>query len=347
MLAGKNVSVSSYIDGLYSGVTGSSSVKDLETAFQLLYLAYTDPRFDQEEWDNAVSQLKAVIPNAVKTPAFQMQKELNNFIYGGNPRSEFISEELLDRASLDAFARNFKKIFADAAGATMVIAGDVDPVTLKPLVEKYVGSLPKGKKATPWKDVNPKLIKGEQHKTITTDMETPKSTVVQVYSDYSPYTVQNDLMAKAVSYVLDQIYVDTLREDEGGTYGASSSASSGWEPESISMLQVAFECKPEMADKLKAMAKDGLRKLAEEGPTDEQFTRTVENFKKNIPESRINNNYWMSSLIRYYKKGIDYDKEYEAAVSALTKDEIRKAAARLYNSGNFIEFVQMPGKTTE
>ena len=347
MLSGKNVSVGSYIDGLYSGITGSSSVKDLETAFQLLYLEYTDPRFDQEEWDNAVSQLKAVIPNAMKTPAFKMQKELNSFIYGGNPRSEFISEELLDRASLDAFARNFKAIFADAAGATMVIAGDVDPVTLKPLVEKYVGSLPKGKKATPWKDVNPKLIKGEQLKTITTDMETPKSTVIQVYSDYSPYTVHDDLMAKAVSYVLDQIYVDTMREDEGGTYGASSSASSGWEPESISMIQVAFECKPEMADKLKAMAKDGLRKLAEEGPTDEQFTRTVENFKKNIPESRINNNYWMSSLIRYYKKGIDYDKEYEAAVSAITKEEIRKAAARLYNSGNFIEFVQMPGKTTE
>jgi zinc protease len=347
MLSGKNVNVSSFIDGIYNGVSGSSSVKDLETALQLLYLEFTDARFDPEEWGNAVAQLKAIIPNAVNTPAFKLQKELNDYLYGGNPRKEFISAELLDRASLEAFEKNYHKLFADASGATMVITGDVDPATLKPLVEKYIGSLPKGRKASSWADTTPMLIKGDNAKTITTDMETPKSTVIQVYSDYSPYSVYDDVMARAVSYVLDQIYVDTLREEEGGTYGASSSASSGWEPKSVSMLQVGFECKPEMADKLKAMAKDEFRKLAENGPTDEQFARTVENFKKNIPENRINNSYWMSNLMRFCKKGIDYDKEYEAAISALSKEEIRKAAARLYNSGNFIEFVQMPGKTTE
>ena len=45
------------------------------------------------------------------------------------------------------------------------------------------------------------------------------------------------------------------------------------------IMQVAFECKPEMADKLRAMARDEFRKLAEYGPTDEQFSRTLENFK--------------------------------------------------------------------
>ncbi len=347
MLSGKNVRVGSFIEGLYSGINGSSSVKDLETALQLLYLEYTDPRFDQEEWDNAVSQLKAVIPNAVKTPGFKLQKELNDFIYGGDPRKEFISEELLDKASMETIARNRKALFADAAGATMVITGDVVPETLKPLVEKYVGSLPKGKKATPWKDVTPKLIRGEQSKTIVTDMETPKSTVFQLYTDYRPYTVHEDVMLRAVSYVMDQIYVDTMREDEGGTYGASTDASASKDPEPVYLFEVAFECKPEMADKLKTLAREEFRKLAENGPTDEQFTRTVENLKKNIPENRINNNYWMSSLIKYYRQGTDFDKEYEAAVSALTKEGIREAAAKLYNSGNFIEFVQMPGKTTE
>ena len=347
MLSGKNVRVGSYIDALYNGVSGSSSVKDLETAFQLLYLVYVDPRFDQEEWDNAVSQLKAVLPNALATPQFKMQKELNDFLYGGNPRREFISMETFDKANLATVEKNYRKLFSDVSGATMVITGDVDLETLKPLVEKYVGSLPKGKKASKWLDVNPRLVKGENVKTIKTDMETPKSTVIEIYSDYRPYSVKDDVLASAVSYVLDQIYVDTMREDEGGTYGASSLANAGLEPEPMYLMQVAFECKPEMAEKLKTIAREEFRKLAENGPSDEQFTRTIENFKKNVPENRISNSYWMNNIVRYSRFGFDYDKEYEEAVSSLTKEGIKEAAARLFGSGNFIEFVQMPGKTKE
>lgn len=347
MLSGKNVRVGSYIDALYNGVSGSSSVKDLETAFQLLYLVYVDPRFDQEEWDNAISQLKAVLPNALATPQFKMQKELNDFLYGGNPRREFISMETFDKANLATVEKNYRKLFSDVSGATMVITGDVDLETLKPLVEKYVGSLPKGKKASKWLDVNPRLVKGENVKTIKTDMETPKSTVIEIYSDYRPYSVKDDVLASAVSYVLDQIYVDTMREDEGGTYGASSLANAGLEPEPMYLMQVAFECKPEMADKLRSIAREEFRKLAENGPSDEQYTRTIENFKKNVPENRISNSYWMNNIVRYSRFGFDYDKEYEEAVSSLTKEGIKEAAARLFGSGNFIEFVQMPGKTKE
>ena len=347
MLSGKNVNVGSYISGLYNGVSGSSSVKDLETALQLLYLEYVEPRFDPEEWENSVSQLKAVIPNAMNTPGFKLQKELNDFIYGGDPRIELISMDLLEKANLETVEKNYRKLFADAAGAVLVIAGDVDLNTLKPLVEKYVGSLPKGKKASSWKDVAPKFVKGDKVKVIETDMETPKTTVFQLYSDYRPFTVRDKVVIDAVSYVLDQIYVDTLREEEGGTYGASSAAEASREPEERYILQVAFECKPEMAEKLKTQAREEFRKLGENGPTDEQFTRTLEHFKKNVPEQRINNNYWMQSITNYYKFGVDWDTEYEAAVNSLTKESIREAAAKLYNSGNFLEFVQMPGKTTE
>ena len=347
MLSGKNLQVGAFIDGLYNGVSGSSSVKDLETALQLVYLTYTDPRFDQEEWDNAIAQLKAVLPNALGTPQFKLQKDLNDFLYGGNPRRQFISMETLEKANLQTVEKNYRKLFASAAGSVMVITGDVDVETLKPLVEKYIGSLPKGKKTKGIKDLAPRLVKGENIKTIQTDMETPKSTVVEVYSDYRPYTVKDDVLARAVSYVLDQIYVDTMREDEGGTYGASSSANAGLEPEPMYIMQVAFECKPEMADKLRAMAKDEFRKLAENGPTDEQFNRTLENFKKNVPENRISNSYWMNNLVRFAKFGFDYDKEYEEAVSSMTKEDIRDAARRLFESGNFLEFAQMPGKTTE
>jgi len=347
MLSGKMVSVSPFIDDLYNGISGNSSVKDLETAFQLLYLEFMEPRFDQEEFDNATAQIKAVLPNLVNTPNFAFQKRFNKVLYNDNPRNEVLSMEKLEKANLQTIEKNYRRLFADAAGATMVIVGDVNLDTLKPLVEKYIGSLPKGKKAAKWADVQPQLVKGKVVDVFDQKMETPLTTVLQVYSDYRPFTVKEQTLASAVSYILDQIYTDTLREDEGGTYGASTVANARKDPNGRYLLQVYFNCKPALAEKLRALAQDGFRKLAEEGPTDEQFTRTVEHFKKNVPESRINNTYWLSDLLRYFRGGYDYDKEWEAAIGGLTKESIRDAAARLYNSGNFVEVVMMPGETTE
>ena len=347
MLSGKMVSVSPFIDDLYNGISGNSSVKDLETAFQLLYLEFMEPRFDQEEFDNAIAQIKAVLPNLVNTPNFAFQKRFNKVLYNDNPRNEVLSMEKLEKVNLQTIEKNYRRLFADAAGAVMVIVGDVSLDTLKPLVEKYIGSLPKGKKAAKWADVQPQLVKGKVVDVFDQKMETPLTTVLQVYSDYRPFTVKEQTLASAVSYILDQIYTDTLREDEGGTYGASTVANARKDPNGRYLLQVYFNCKPALAEKLRALAQDGFRKLAEEGPTDEQFTRTVEHFKKNVPESRINNSYWLSDLLRYFRGGYDYDKEWEAAVGGLTKESIRDAAARLYNSGNFVEVVMMPGETTE
>ena len=348
MLSGKVVSVNPYINNLINGITGSSSVKDLETALQLLYLEYTEPRFTQDDFNTVKGQLESLIGNMEKNPSFVFSKNAVAALYGDNPRMETISKEKLAKMNLSAIETNYRKLFADAAGATMVIVGDVDLETLKPLVEKYVGSLPKGKKPLKWDKANAnRFAKGNVERSYAQDMETPQTTVMQFYSYYKPYTLKEAYFIDAVSYILDQIYVDTMREDEGGTYGASSFGGAEQLPEGTFYLQVAFNSKPEKAQRLIELAKEGLRKLAEEGPTDEQFQKTVENFKKNLPEKRINNSYWSSNIENYLRFGYDTDKESEAAVNALSKEEIQKTAKALLDSGNFIEVVQNPGKTTE
>ena len=144
------------------------------------------------------------------------------------------------------------------------------------------------------------------------------------------------------------IYVTTLREEEGGTYGASSAMDIQKYPVDRSLIQVYFNTNPSSSDKLRSLAVSGLRKLAEEGPTEEQMTRVRENFAKNIPESRIQNSYWMEEINYWYKfGGMDYDAEYEAAVAALSPESIKNAVSKVLASGNFIEVVMSPDKTAE
>ena len=123
MLTGKTLSVDPYFDQLDNGIKGSSTVKDFETALQLLYLYYTAPRFDPEEWQNGIDQLNSILPNLVNQPNYKFQKELMNTLYAGNARKQLVSQDKISRASLSAVEKNWKKLFADAAGAKMVIVG--------------------------------------------------------------------------------------------------------------------------------------------------------------------------------------------------------------------------------
>ena len=71
------------------------------------------------------------------------------------------------------------------------------------------------------------------------------------------------------------------------------------------------------------------------------------NLQKNIPEGRILNSYWMTSLRFVQLYGIDYDKEYEDAVNSLTAEDVKNVLARILSAGNARTAIMRPGATAE
>ena len=336
--------VSPYISSLSHGISASASPKDLETAFQLMYLMFMEPRFDESEFQTGMDQLKSLLPNVESQPSFKLQQEMNKVLYNGNPRRFVISDEVLEKASLATIEKVYRHLYDNIAGATLLVVGNVDIATLKPLVEKYAGSLPKGKKAHEWIDREENIVKGKVEDHFEVSMTTPKNTVFQVYTSYIPYSIHDQVMMSAAEYILNMIYVQTLREEEGGTYGASVNFSLQDKPKDRAMIQIYFDTNPDAADKLRKSAADGLNKLMNEGPTEEQLTMTIENFKKNIPESRISNSYWMGNIVYFEEYGVDFDKEYEAAIADINAENVKKAIKDIVSAGNFIEIMMYPAE---
>jgi len=347
MLTGKSVSVTPYIGQLETGIRGTSTQKDLETAFQLLYLYWMDPRFDPKEYENGIQQLKAILPNLQNQPTYKLQTEMYKTLYGDHPRRQMISAETLEKANLETLEKVYRSLFSDIAGATMTIVGDVDLETVKPLVEKYIGSLPKGKKAAKWVDTHEDIVKGRVENIFAVDMQTPKSTVLQVWTADMPYTELDAAALDVVSYILDIRYTNSLREDEGGTYGASTAAQINRRPKEQALIQVTFDCRPSVCDKLRSLAIEGIRDLAENGPTDEEMDNAVKNLRKNIPENRVNNAYWRNSIEIHERYGEDRDAAREAAINALTKETVRQTLQRILAQDNLIELVMKPANTAE
>ena len=347
MLTGKNLSVTPYFDMLENGINGRSTVKDFETAMQLTYLYWMDPRFDPEEWQNGIDQLESMLPNLENQPNYKFQSQLYKTMYNDNARRQLVSQEKLTRANLATVEKNWKRLFADAAGATLVIVGDVNSEAVKPLVEKYIGSLPKGKKALSWIDPHEDLAQGNIVKVFEVDMQTPKSTVYQIYNADIEFTYTKDAAMDAISYIMDMRYTNSLREEEGGTYGASTSGNLRRRPKQVGMFLVGWDCKPALCDKLRELAISGLKDLAENGPTDEEMNGAKLNLQKNLPESRQRNNWWLNSIETYLTYGQDRDKLYEEAVNNLKKEDLTSLLNEILSSGNFIEVVMKPAATAE
>ena len=344
MLAGKRASASPYIGGYEHGISGQSAPKDLETAFQLAYLYFTDPRFDQEEFQVGIDQINAVFPNIKNTPDYLYQVEMEKVLYGNNPRVMSLSDELLTKVNLATIEKNYRRLFNGVDGATLVVIGNVSLETLKPLVEKYFGSIAKGKALKINKKDVIGFAKGNIDKTVELAMETPKSSVLQFYSAYLPVNTKTNVTLSVAKYILDMIYTKSIREKEGGTYGVGVGMSGNRAPQKRMVIQVQFDTNPDMVDKLCGIAKDELLKFAQNGPTDAELSMAVENLKKNIPESRISNKYWLSVLSSWDEYGIDYVKEYDAAVNSVTAKDVKKVLSKILKQKNFIEFNSTPKK---
>ncbi len=341
MIAGKNISVSPFIGGREHGIQAYSTPKDLETALQVMYLYFADPRFDENEFEAGIQQIKAVLPNIENQPGFKFQQEMQKSLYGKTDRLPFISKEVVEAADLKVIEKNYRRLFNNAKGATAIIIGNVDIETLKPMVAKYLGSIAKGKELRS-EERNPEIVKGLVINHYKQEMETPKTTVLQLYTAYAPVDQKTQASLDVAKYILDMIYTKTLREEVGGTYGAGVWVEISKTPKEMMLLQVNFDTNPDKAEQLRELAVDGLHGLAANGPTQEEMDKAIGNLKKNIPENRISNAYWMNNLKYFQKFGIDRDKEYEAALLSVTAEDVKTVLQNIIAQNNFIEVMMEP-----
>jgi zinc protease len=346
MLTGKNVNETPYVNGYEHGVSANCSPKDIETLLQLIYLQVTDARFNAEEFAPALAQIKAILPNMENTPNYLLQIRLYKDLFNSNPRRSVLVSSDLDKINLETMKKDYNAIFGNANGMNVVITGNVQLDSLKPMVEKYFGSLPSNTKVKPeWINRHDDFVDGKINDVYPVKMETAKTTYVSVYKTLLKDDLKNNILANMTDYIMDLIYVETIREEEGGTYGVSTSTSLLAFPNSRAITQIAFDTDPVKADKLIAMTRDGLKKVGDEGVTEEQLSKAKENLLKDISESRINNSYWTGVIKTENVFGYDKDTNYEATVKAITAADLQNFVKNIVNSGNLVELTMVPDTT--
>jgi zinc protease len=97
IMTGKNASATPTIGELDEGLAGGSSRKDLETMFQLIYLRFTQPRYDSIAFEAQATQLKSALANQAASPAFAFSAALSKIMSSDSPRVYLPTAELIDK----------------------------------------------------------------------------------------------------------------------------------------------------------------------------------------------------------------------------------------------------------
>lgn len=341
MLAGKQLSIAPKIGELNHSISGNTTSGDLETALQLLYLYFTAPRFDPTEYAQGIDMLATQLPNLESTPDWAFNKAIQNTVYAGK-RHPLLSKEVLEKANLQTIEKYYRSLFNDVAGATFYMAGDFKIEEVLPLIQKYLGSLPKGKKAQTFADNGPIFVSGAVSNEFAIPMQNPKVSIFYLFSQNADYSVEAEVDNEALYYILSMTYTNTLRESEGGTYGAQVAGQVNQAPFSVRYIQVACDTNVDQQKRLRELIREGVNNLAVNGPSAEDFDKAKKNLEKNIPESKLRNAYWLQALVQKDYYGYDYVSDYQKAVETITAERIQKAAAELIASGNVVEIVMLP-----
>ncbi|HCR89118.1 MAG TPA: insulinase family protein, partial [Prolixibacteraceae bacterium] len=344
MLTGKKVSVNTNIGTLTEGISGSGTPKDFETMLQLVYLSFEKPRFDLNAHNAYMARYKAYVANMANNPQKIMQDSLSMILTNYHPRTRIFNVDLLDKVDFAQIEEIYRSRIKDASDFTFIIVGNIDETEVKPLVEKYIGSLTDIDRKEQWKDLGIEMPEGKTHKDISIKMETPKSNVNLAYSAGLKYTPWNNMALSIISGILKLRYTESIREKEGGTYGVSVKMDLSHYPKPEASANITFDCDPEKADHLKSLVYGEIDKIIAEGPTQVDLDKTIENIRKSREQSKQHNNYWSSALYNYYFHGVDNNDpaNFENILNKITTADIQKVAKQFFGTADVVDVVFFP-----
>ncbi|MFI3264327.1 MAG: insulinase family protein [Rikenellaceae bacterium] len=341
-LSGKNASASIWTDQYTNGLSGSSSVKDIETMLQLVYLNFTAPRYNEDDFNTLIAKYYDYAKNIKSDPDNIFQDFLLESIYDNNIRKQALSTEMLDDIQFERLPAVFDTLFSDADSFRFVITGNVNLETLKPLVEKYIGSLPTTESSISLVDDSVRAVKGAVNKQTVVSMTQPKVSVLYyLHNDYE-YSLKNSYIAQFLTSALNNRYLTSIREEKGGTYGVGVSVGVSPLPIENITMHIQFDTNEQQVDELCEIIIAELEDMATSGPSEEQMGKSREFMLKNFENNLESNGVWATYIQTFYTYGYNTPADGRAIIESITAEDVKSMMQSLLDGGNIINVKMLP-----
>ena len=342
MLTGKSVRVSPSVGSRGQSISGSASVKDMETMFQLAYLYFTQPRKDTAAFAGLMNRQYAFLANRNASPKVDYNDSIRAILYGHHPRMEPVVQSTLEKVSYDRILQIYKERFSDAANFKTVIIGNYDEQQLRQMLCQYLATLPatNSHEQTNYNHV-PQIVGGEKVVKFSKPQATPLANVSIYLTADVPFTAQSDLELDFLKRCLSIAYTDSIREEKGGTYGVSVNFELDKDDKPNATMKISYNADPSRYSELNPIVYQQLKNIANNGPAATSMQKVKEYLIKQYAQAAITNDYWSYIIWHELDDDVDFDRDYCRMVNDMTAANVQRMAQQLLAAKRCIEVTML------
>lgn len=343
LLSGKQANVRVYVDDYEEGMKGNTTPKDLETMMQLIYLNFTQPRYDKEGFAGIKQMIESQVKNLALDPQYVFQDSVVQIVYNHHPKAMIIGMPMLAKMDYDRMSQIYKERFGNASDFVFIFSGNFDMPQMRQYVEQYIASLPSdGKKEQAMND-GKAMNKGIVSREFTRKSENNQAMLAMIWNGSLPYTLENRIKISIAGQLMANELLNRVREDEGAAYSPYSNGRMRKTFEEAFVIQTMFGLNPEKRATSEKLTIACLEDLAKNIPESE-LNKMKEFMMKQTDENFHDNNYWVGTMADYVTNGLDMATNFKETLQKITTKDMQDFIAGLLKQGNRTEVFMMPEK---
>ena len=304
-----------------------------DEAFELLRMALTSPHFDAADVERIRAQVMSGLRRETTNPNSLANRKFLALAYGEHPYGRPVNGTLESVPAIEAAdLRDYVRRVLARDTLKIAVVGDVDPDTLGKLLDQTFGSLPAKGDLAPVADIE--ATKPPQRFFIPLD-------VPQTVVTFGGPGIRRDdpkfMAAYVVNHILgggglsSRLYRE-VREKRGLAYSVSEYLL--WMQHSALFVGNTGTRADRAGDTVDAIDRE-VRRMAEQGPTGQELDEAKSYLKGSQMLALDTSSKLAAALLQYQidRLGIDYIERRNAIVDAVTAEDAKQAAQRLWGQG--------------
>jgi zinc protease len=319
-----------------------------DVGFELLRLALTQPRFDQDAIERVRAQMLTALRRETTNPndigsRLWWRTAFPQHPYGLPTNGTLESVPQITRDDLRDYAR---RVFARDR-LKIAVVGDIDAKTLGPLLDRIFGPLPAKAELRPVPSAKMDAV----GKKIFVPLDVPQA-VVNFGGVGIPRKDPDFIPAYIVNHILgggsfsSRLYRE-VREKRGLAYSVYSYLL----PLDVSALFMGgTQTRADRAEETVGLIEAEIRRLAEEGPTEDELDK-AKSYLKGSYALNFDTSTKIANLlvqIQIDDLGIDYIERRNGLIDAVTLADVKRVAKRLLEGGVLVTVVgRQPDKAAK
>jgi zinc protease len=317
-----------------------------DEAFELLRLALNAPRFDPEPVERVRTQVLSGLHRETTNPNSLASLRWWAMAFPDHPYGRPVSGTLesVPKIAIDDLKTYARRVFAREQ-LKIAVVGNVDAKTVATLVDRVFGALPAKADLHTVAPVSPRGL-GQR---AVVPLDVPQTVVTFGGSgihrrdpDFIPAYVVNHILGGGS--FSSRLYRE-IREQRGLAYSVHDSLV--WLRQAA-MFMGGTATRADRAGETLAIIEKEIRRLAEEGPTDEELAKAKAYLKGSYALNLDTSSKVASQLVQIQidELGIDYMDRRNALIDAVTLADAKRVAKRLLGGGLLITVVGRPQGVT-